>query len=42
MCVLVFYIIKHGLDVILGVALILNIISNILNFICEVKHGKED
>lgn len=37
-----FYVIKKGLDIPIGIALILSAISTALNLYCEVKYGRKE
>ena len=37
-----FYVIKKGLDVVLGIAWILGLLSLALNIYCEVKYGRKE
>lgn len=39
--VLAFYVIKNGMDIVLGTTLTLSIIANILNICCEVKRNNK-
>lgn len=37
-----YYAVTKGLDEVIGIALIVSVISNVLNMICEVRHGREE
>lgn len=41
MGVLAYYAVKKGLDIVLGIAMILNAVSMVLNIYCEVNHGRK-
>lgn len=36
-----YYAVIKGLDAVIGVAIIVSLLSNALNIICEVRHGRE-
>lgn len=35
-----YYAVVKGLDILIGIALLVSILSNVLNTICEIRYGK--
>lgn len=42
MATLSFYVIRKGIDIVLGISLASGLISLALNIYCEVKYGREE
>ena len=38
---LLYYAVTRGIDAVLGAALVISVVSNALNVLCEVKHGRK-
>ncbi len=41
LCVLGYYAVTKGLDLMIGIALVLSVITNTLYSVCEMRQGKE-